>query len=250
MKKSLNFIGLFIVLFLFPIVVNAISIKADGNEYTLTDTTINPVESGNGGYSEAECRFSDESNSVNASLSVVKFGSKYKCQISTNTPGNYIIQYGVISDDASFVQQGQTSVTAFASNNDNKISDIKKEKKEIDTDFNICDSTKNPTIMAGFKLGGIILMIIKIVVPILLIVWGMFDMSKAVVSDKQDAIKKSAITFGKRAIAGVLIFFVPTILLVAFSAVEEWTSIKGKYDACINCLLDVSSCKDASFITK
>lgn len=36
----------------------------------------------------------------------------------------------------------------------------------------------------------VLLLIIKIIVPIILIVYGMIDMSKAVISDSQDAIKR------------------------------------------------------------
>lgn len=62
------------------------------------------------------------------------------------------------------------------------------------------------------------IVIIKIVVPILLIIFGMLDLSKAVIAAKEDEIKKGQQTFIKRAIAAVIVFFVIQIvqLLVGF----------------------------------
>ena len=57
-----------------------------------------------------------------------------------------------------------------------------------------------------------VLTIIQIVVPILLIIFGSIDLMKAVMAGKEDEIKKSQGTFVKRAIAAVIVFFIPTIV--------------------------------------
>lgn len=65
-----------------------------------------------------------------------------------------------------------------------------------------------------------IVLIIQIGVPVLLIIFGMFDLGKAVVAQKEDEIKKGQALFFKRLIAAILVFFVVTIvkLVVGFAA--------------------------------
>jgi len=59
-----------------------------------------------------------------------------------------------------------------------------------------------------------IITIIKIAVPILLIIFGMLDLGKAVVAAKEDEIKKGQQTFIKRAIAAVIVFFVIQVVQI------------------------------------
>lgn len=58
---------------------------------------------------------------------------------------------------------------------------------------------------------------IKIIAPILLIVFGSIDFGSAVLQDNQDALKKAASKFVKRAIATVAIFFLPLIINLILS---------------------------------
>ena len=86
-----------------------------------------------------------------------------------------------------------------------------------------------------FKLLGIAIIIIKIAIPIILIVFGMLDMGKAVTSGKDEDIKKQLGSFLRRAIAAVLVFFVPTIVGIIMQAVNESIAGAGAcgYAACI-----------------
>lgn len=70
--------------------------------------------------------------------------------------------------------------------------------------------------------------LIKVVVPILLVVWGMLDLGKAVIAQKEDDIKKGQNTLMKRAIAAIIVYFVPTIIGVILSAIGE-----GEIAGCI-----------------
>ena len=117
-------------------------------------------------------------------------------------------------------------------------------------EFEFCDINQNPEVLAGFRLGGIVITIIKIVVPIILIILGMIDMSKAVIDSNNDAIKKSAIVFGKRAIAAVLIFFVPAIMKSIFESIDSWKDKSGEFNPCLTCLLNVSECPSNAEIVK
>lgn len=70
----------------------------------------------------------------------------------------------------------------------------------------------NEGVQTLFSILGIGVTAIKIAIPIILIIWGMLDMGKAVTSGKDDEIKKQLVTFLKRAIAAILVFFIPSIV--------------------------------------
>lgn len=59
---------------------------------------------------------------------------------------------------------------------------------------------------------------VKIAVPIIVIVLGSLDFGKAVLLNDKDALQKAGITFVKRCIVAVAIFFIPTIL----NYILEW----------------------------
>lgn len=81
--------------------------------------------------------------------------------------------------------------------------------------FDCSDASLDPI----FNLIGIIIWLIKIAVPIMLIIWGMLDLGKAVIASKEDEIKSAQKLLIKRAIAAVLVFFVVTIVTVLLSIV-------------------------------
>lgn len=70
----------------------------------------------------------------------------------------------------------------------------------------------------------IVSMLIKafyIGVPILLIVWGMLDLGKAVIQQKEDEIKKGWKTFLSRLFAALIVFFVVVIVKFVVGLVVE-----------------------------
>ena len=73
---------------------------------------------------------------------------------------------------------------------------------------------------------------IRIIVPILLIVFGILDFSKAVFSSKEENIKKSRETFFKRILAAILVFLAPIFVeLILSLANQVWDVINA--DTCI-----------------
>lgn len=66
-----------------------------------------------------------------------------------------------------------------------------------------------------------IITVIKFGVPILLIIFGMLDLGKAVIASKEDEIKKGQQLFIKRVIAAILVFFVITIVQLMVSLVKS-----------------------------
>lgn len=68
---------------------------------------------------------------------------------------------------------------------------------------------------------SMIVTIVKIAIPIILIVLGLFDLGKATVAQKDDEIKKAQMTFVKRIIAAVLVFFVVAIVQLVFGLLNK-----------------------------
>lgn len=74
-----------------------------------------------------------------------------------------------------------------------------------------------------FAVVGTIIMLIQVVVPILLIIWGMIDFAKAVVGGDEDKIKAGQKVFIKRLIAAVILFLVVTVVKLLLNLVGTIT---------------------------
>lgn len=83
-----------------------------------------------------------------------------------------------------------------------------------------------------------VIQIIQIAVPILLIIFGMLDLGKAVVASKEDEIKKGQQLFVKRAISALIVFFVILIvqLLIRFVSGNNASVVN-----CFNCFVNGQS---------
>ena len=79
-----------------------------------------------------------------------------------------------------------------------------------------------------------VVLIIKIAVPILLIIFGMLDLGKAVIASKEDEIKKGQQTFIKRAIAAVIVFFVIQVVQIVVRFVSGSDNTIAQ---CFNCFI-------------
>ena len=81
----------------------------------------------------------------------------------------------------------------------------------------------------------LVVTVIQIAVPVLLIIFGMFDLGKSVMAQKEDEIKKAQQTFVKRLVAAALVFFVVIIVQVVTKLVagDEGENI---WD-CVNCFI-------------
>lgn len=80
-----------------------------------------------------------------------------------------------------------------------------------------------------------IILIIKIAVPVLLIIFGMLDLGKAVVAAKEDEIKKGQHTFVKRLITAVIVFFVVQVVQIIIRFVS---SNDSNISSCFNCFIN------------
>ena len=93
--------------------------------------------------------------------------------------------------------------------------------------------------MGLIKLLGIFFKIFLIIIPFVIIVFGIFDLYKAVVNQGDKSLNKSIVKLVYRVIAGLLIFFLPSLIFLVFKTVGYE---KNDY---VNCFLDVSTCKSS-----
>ena len=101
--------------------------------------------------------------------------------------------------------------------------------------LHFCEQTANI-----WQILGYIVVVFKIVIPLLLIVFGMVDLGKAVVSSDEKAISKAVGTLVKRFIAAVVVFFVPTLVSALFNALGL-ISNKSDYNICIQCVTNMDA---------
>ena len=95
-----------------------------------------------------------------------------------------------------------------------------------------CNETKDI-----LRLVGIVITLLKIFIPFLIIIFGMIDFGKAVVASKDEQIKESAKSLGRRAVAGLIIFFIPSLVVWIFGAVTSFGEDKDGFSTCEECLL-------------
>ena len=92
---------------------------------------------------------------------------------------------------------------------------------------------------------GWIVFIVKVAMPILIIIYGILDFGKAVTGGDTKNIKDSFSKFGIRVIAGLIIFFIPTIVMWVFKLVTEYKNQAGKFEVCQTCILSPWNCAKA-----
>lgn len=84
---------------------------------------------------------------------------------------------------------------------------------------------------------------LQIAVPVILVVMGMITLIKAIISSKEDEIKKAQMNFIKKLIAGALVFFVFVIVKLLVSVAGDADKTPDIID-CTNCFLNgTDNCK-------
>ena len=106
----------------------------------------------------------------------------------------------------------------------------------------------NPCGENGVKLAlrivGYAIFAVKIIVPIVLIIYGTIDVSKAVISGA-DSLQKNLVQFAKRCIAAILVFMAPGIINGIFNLIIDGyeDSTGREYQMCFTCLFNPNDCK-------
>lgn len=148
----------------------------------------------------------------------------------TNFEGKSILEYKISSSN----DQNTNNKNNNVNNNDNP---------RLDYDH-ICE---NPDILKAMHLIGNIIIIAKYVVPFIIIILGMVDFGKAVISNDEKATTKASAALLRRFIAGVVIIFIPTIIAAVLSAIGVTDGIEDaendQFGACTKCLFpDIYDC--------
>ena len=98
---------------------------------------------------------------------------------------------------------------------------------------------------------GYVVVIFKIVIPLLLIIFGMIDLGKAVISSDDKAISKAVSQLVRRFIAAIVVFFIPTIVSALFNALSIMSeSEQADYNVCVQCVTNVGSCDTSGVVGK
>lgn len=99
-------------------------------------------------------------------------------------------------------------------------------------------------VLKAFRILGVVIFIIKILVPVVIIITGIISLAKAVMMEDESAVKKSADVLFKKVIVGVLIAFIPTIVDVFISSVSAADKTRSKFTECGRCLTSIKECKN------
>ena len=95
-----------------------------------------------------------------------------------------------------------------------------------------------------------VILIIQVAVPILLIIFGMLDLGKAVVASKEDEIKKGQQTFIKRLMAAVIVFLVifvvKIVINVIFTGKGDTDKEKQNVWNCVACFIGGDNCMNSA----
>ncbi|MEG2232933.1 MAG: hypothetical protein RRY16_03110 [Bacilli bacterium] len=156
---------------------------------------------------------------------------KYKTNISLkyNSDGNST-QYEIIPEKLS----NSTDGFYEGSEESNNSEDVEIPKPNIEG-ISLCDENG---IQQSFQVIGYLLFVVKILVPLLLIILGTIDFSKAIITSDDKAIKEASSKLIKRVIIGVVIFLIPTILNFAFSLVDGAKETSSGFTKCTDCLFN------------
>ena len=102
-----------------------------------------------------------------------------------------------------------------------------------------CGSLTNiPARIPAFT--SMIITVVQVIVPVLLVIFGVIDLLKAMSSQKEDDIQKGRQVLIKRIIIGFLIFFVIAFSKLVVSLVVEATDLREGIIHCIDCFVNNS----------
>ena len=196
----------------------------------------------------------DANTTNNSVVEVYYIGKNTSCNISkkvlTAYPNNYIpsTSGNPLPDCAKFSLSSSNNddeENGFTSGEQTSGNDGVDGEEAISGDWNVATFCEGP-VQGVFTTMGWVFFILKIVIPIVLIVMGSIDLAKAVVASKDDEIKKAVSSLVKRAVLGILIFFIPTILSFVVELIggdNIYDEDSGTFGRCTYCMLNPSECR-------
>lgn len=98
-------------------------------------------------------------------------------------------------------------------------------------------------VLKTFQIVGYFVTIIKILVPLLLLIFGSIDFGKAVLAGDDKGIQAASKMLVTRAIGGIIIFFIPTIVNFVTTMISNWSTVESSFVNCTTCLKSASDCE-------
>ena len=83
---------------------------------------------------------------------------------------------------------------------------------------------------------GYFLLVFKIVIPLILLILGMIDLGKAVVSSDDKAVGKAVKSLAMRIVAAICIFFIPNIIGLVLKLASNDENVNKNYTVCAECI--------------
>ncbi|MBQ7239906.1 MAG: hypothetical protein IJS56_00540 [Bacilli bacterium] len=99
-----------------------------------------------------------------------------------------------------------------------------------------------PSVKQVLKFFGILILILKIAVPLIIIVKGMFLFYNAVIKGESSDLQKNAKEFGMKVFLGLLVFLIPGLVDGIWDLFDSFDSVESDYTNCEQCLLDPENC--------
>ena len=107
--------------------------------------------------------------------------------------------------------------------------------------LDFCVETKNIWILIGK-----VIRIVLIVIPIIIVLLGTFDLGKAVMAGEDKEIKEAQKMFIKRLVYGVIIFFIPYLVAGIYSLFDGMSTKGGDTNEgtnlCWKCAINGGNC--------
>ena len=111
-------------------------------------------------------------------------------------------------------------------------------KNNFDNEYVGQDFCQKPGVQASMNILSWIILIAKLMIPIIIIIFGTLDLYKVVISGNAGDVPKAAKSLGYRIALGVFIFFLPTLIRATIGYL-----LPSDYNTCVKCLLQPGSCK-------
>ncbi len=104
----------------------------------------------------------------------------------------------------------------------------------------------NIGIRKAARIIGYVIAIAKWIVPMILIIFGIVDFTKASISSDDKALSKATSSLLKRLVAGIIVVFIPTIAIAILNFIEVSKGITDEsnpnFAACTKCIFNPKSC--------
>lgn len=94
----------------------------------------------------------------------------------------------------------------------------------------------------AMKVVGTFIFIAKIIIPLIIVGYSVFDLWKGVAGGDEKSLSASAKNLGLRVLIGISVFFIPSILHVILGAIDNYTNMEDDFKICETCLLKPNEC--------